>query len=89
MTTTGIKLDPQTLERLKSLAGAKDRSVHWLMKEAIGRYLIDEERFEREKSEDEARYQQFLDTGSHVSAEEMEAWFEQLAAESQRRSVSE
>lgn len=89
MTTTGIKLDAQTLERLKNLAEAKDRSVHWLMKEAIGRYLVDEERFEREKAEDEARYQRFLDTGSHVTAEEMDAWIDQLAGESQRRSVSE
>lgn len=89
MTTTGIKLDTQTLERLKNLAEAKDRSVHWLMKEAIGRYLVDEERFEREKAEDEARYQRFLDTGSHVTAEEMDAWIDQLAGESQRRSVSE
>ena len=88
MTTTGIKLDTETLERLKNLAGAKDRSVHWLMKEAIGRYLIDEERFEREKMEDETRYQRFLDTGSHVTADEMDVWFDQLAEESQRRSVS-
>jgi predicted transcriptional regulator len=88
MTTTGIKLDPQTLERLKNLAGAKDRSVHWLMKEAIGRYLIDEERFEREKSEDESRYQRYLDTGSHLSTEAMDTWFEQLAEESQRESAS-
>jgi predicted transcriptional regulator len=88
MTTTGIKLDAQTLERLKNLAEAKDRSVHWLMKKAIGRYLVDEERFEREKAEDEARYQRFLDTGSHVTAEEMDAWLDRLAAESQRRSVS-
>jgi predicted transcriptional regulator len=89
MTTTGIKLDAQTLERLKNLAEARDRSVHWLMKEAIGRYLVDEERFEREKAEDEARYQRFLDTGSHVTAEEMDAWLDHLAGESQRRSVSE
>lgn len=88
MSTTGIKLDEETLERLKILAGAKDRSVHWLMKEAIGRYLINEERYEREKSEDEARYQRFLDTGSHVTADEMDTWFDQLAEETQRRSVS-
>lgn len=88
MTTTGIKLDAQTLERLKNLAEAKDRSVHWLMKEAIGRYLVDEERFEREKAEDEARYQRFLDTGSHVTAKEMDVWLDNLAEESQRRSVS-
>jgi len=80
MTTTGIKLDPETHERLKHLAKAKDRSVHWLMKEAIGRYVTEEERFEHEKAEDESRYQSFLDTGAHVSSEEMVAFLEELDA---------
>lgn len=85
MTTTGIKLDPETHERLKHLAEARDRSVHWLMKEAIGRYLTEEERFEREKAEDQARYQHFLDTGAHVSDEEMIAFLDELGGQAQRK----
>lgn len=38
----------------------------------------DRERHEREKSEDEARYQHYLDTGQHISNEEMMAWFDRL-----------
>jgi predicted transcriptional regulator len=89
MTTTGIKLDEETRKRLQDLATAKDRSVHWLMKEAIGRYLAEEERFEREKAEDEARYQRFLDTGAHHSNEEMHAWFDELATQAQQRAEPE
>lgn len=84
MTTTGIKLEPETLDRLKTLAQIKDRSVHWLMKEAIGRYVAEEERFEREKAEDEARYQHFLDTGSHITDEVMTDWLEELDARAER-----
>ena len=83
MTTTGIKLDKDTHERLKSLAKAKDRTVHWLMKEAIGRYVTEEERYEREKVEDVERYQHYLDTGVHVTNEEMTAFFDELRKRAQ------
>ena len=43
-TTVGVKLDDETRTRLKRLGEIKDRSVHWLMKEAIGRYVEAEER---------------------------------------------
>lgn len=88
MTTTGIKLDPETHERLKHLAKVKDRSVHWLMKEAIGRYVAEEERFEREKAEDEVRYQHYLDTGSHVSNQDMAALLDGLDARIRRKAES-
>jgi len=38
-TTMGVKLDDDTRERLERVAEMKQRSVHWLMKDAIGRYL--------------------------------------------------
>lgn len=84
MSTTGVKLEPEILERLKNLAQVKDRSVHWLMKEAITRYVANEERFEREKAEDEARYQFFLDTGSHITNEVMADWLEELDRRAER-----
>ena len=79
MTTTGIKLDIETKDRLKYLAEVKRRSTHWLMKEAIGEYLIREERFEREKAEDDERYSHFLESGLHISEEAMNGWLDELA----------
>jgi predicted transcriptional regulator len=38
-TTMGVKLDEETRNRLKSLSTAKQRSAHWLMREAIREYL--------------------------------------------------
>jgi predicted transcriptional regulator len=42
-TTVTLKLDASSRERLKSLAITKKRSSHYLMKEAIERYLKAEE----------------------------------------------
>jgi len=81
MTTMGVKLDRETRDRLQKLGKARNRSSHWLMREAIRRYLEVEERYEQEKAEDQARYQAYLETGHHISHEDMLAWLDQLAAQ--------
>lgn len=78
-TTMGVKLDAETRARLKKLGEAKHRSPHWLMKEAIQQYLEVEERYEQEKAEDLARYQEYLDTGTHITPTDMLAWLDELA----------
>ena len=80
-TTMGIKLDRETRARLKKLGEARHRSSHWLMREAIRRYLEVEERYEQEKAEDQARYQAYLETGTHISHDDMRAWLDALAAQ--------
>ena len=69
--TQGVRLDSELQERLKWLAGRKDRSMNYLITQAIGRYLEDEERIEREKLEDQKRLNHFLDTGEHISHTQM------------------
>ena len=88
-TTMGVKLDDETRERLKRVSEMKRRSVHWLMKEAIRCYLENEEPFEQEKAEDLARYQAYLDTGRHISNDEMMAWMDELAQKAARKSPAE
>ena len=88
-TTMGVKVDEETRERLKRVAKMKDRSVHWLMKEALRRYLESEERFEQEKAEDLARFQAYLDTGRHISNDEMMSWLDELAQKAARKSLTE
>ncbi len=89
ITTMGVKLDDEIRARLKKLGQARNRSAHWLMKEAIRRYLDAEERFEREKAEDMARYQEYLDTGGHITNEDMMAWLDELAERADRKSRAE
>jgi predicted transcriptional regulator len=43
-TTVGVKLDDETRDRLKNLGEVKQRSVHWLMREAIQDYIEKEEK---------------------------------------------
>jgi len=85
VTTVGVKLDEETRDRLKKLGEARQRSAHWLMKEAITRYLDAEEHYEQEKVEDEARWQHYLDTGEHIAHEDLVAWLDELAEQVSRR----
>ena len=78
-TTIGVTLDEKTRKRLKKLGETKQRSLHWLMKEAIARYLETEERYELESGEDFARWQRHVDTGAALSHEEAKARLEALA----------
>lgn len=77
--TQAIKLEPEVRERLQQLGELKKRSPHFLMKEAITLYLEREERFEREKQEDSARYERYQLTGEAISDEAATAWLEDLA----------
>lgn len=72
-TTQGIKLDDTTTERLKMLASQRKRTAHWLMREAIADYLEREERYEREKQEDQARWENYVLTGRAIPEAEAEA----------------
>jgi predicted transcriptional regulator len=79
-TTIGLKLDDETRNRLQRLGEARDRSPHWLMKTAITQFLDREERIEQERLEDEARWQRWVETGTHIDHDEMTAWLDGLAA---------
>ena len=46
---TGVKLEPAVKSRLEELGKLKQRSMHWLMKEAISQYLEHEEATEKLK----------------------------------------
>jgi len=70
-TTLGVKIDLGTRDRLRSLGEKRDRTTHWLVREAIARYLVDEEQYEQERAEDEARWRDYMESGRFVSSEEV------------------
>ena len=41
-----VKLDQDTRDRLKRLADAKDRSTHWMLREAVAQFVDREEKRE-------------------------------------------
>ena len=57
MITKVVKLESDIKERLDRLGSSRDRSPHWLMKEAITRYLDEEEYNEQLKQETLGRWQ--------------------------------
>lgn len=84
-TSQGIKLDDKTRERLKQLGEKRDRSPHWLMREAIDQYLQKEENYEREKSEDMSRWENYLLTGKTLDNEVVEERLHELANKHPRK----
>ena len=77
--TLGVKLDPATQKRLKTLGAAKDRSPHWLVRTAVAHYLDAQERELKEKREDDARWAAYLDTHLAYDGADVEKWLENLA----------
>ena len=88
-TTVGVKLDEATRARLKNLGEVKQRSPHWLMCEAIDRYLDAEEQYEKERMEDQERWERYVETGRHLSLEEMRTRLKALASQAEELSRSE
>ncbi|MCK5799415.1 MAG: CopG family ribbon-helix-helix protein [Deltaproteobacteria bacterium] len=71
---TSVKLDEDTRHRIESLAKAKRRTPHWMMREAILQYIDREEKRESFKQDALAAWQEYQETGLHASASEAEKW---------------
>jgi predicted transcriptional regulator len=76
--TTSLKLDPKTKERVQRLASARRRSSHWVMREAIEQYMEREEKREQFRQDALAAWTHYQTTGRHAAAEEAEAWLTKL-----------
>ena len=84
-TTMGVKLDKETRARLKALGSSRDRTPHYLMKQAINQFLEREEAYEAEKQEDLQRWERYQATGEYVSHDDAKAHFERLVAKARNQ----
>lgn len=75
-----VKLDPQVRDRIKALAAARDRSAHWMMREAIAQYVEREERREGLRRDALRAWHAYETTGQHVAGDEADAWLARLEA---------
>jgi predicted transcriptional regulator len=80
LSTTSLKLDSATKERVQRLALARRRSPHWLMREAVEQYVEREERREQLRQDALAAWDGYQATGLHVTAGEADAWLAKLEA---------
>ena len=83
MSTSGVKLEDDIKQRLKSLGEKMDRSPHWLMKDAIETYLADKERYWKEREEDMQAWQNYVVTGDGIPQEQVEGWLESIGTENE------
>ena len=73
-----IKIDEDIKVRIKRLAGARQRTAHWLMREAITQYVEREEKRESFRQDTLKAWEAFRSTGQHVTADEADAWMSKL-----------
>ncbi|RNF72398.1 ribbon-helix-helix protein, CopG family [Marinomonas rhizomae] len=72
----GVRLDKQLESRLSALAAKTQRSKSFLAKEALTRYIEEEERKQRENELTMARWEEYQETGGAISNDTMTEWLE-------------
>ena len=69
-----LKLDDDLRKRVGDLALAKDRSPHWIMRQAIEDYVTRQQSREDFKSEALKAWRDYKETGLHITGEEVFDW---------------
>lgn len=80
---TSVKLDADLTDRLKRLAGSRQRTPHALMREAIREYVDREEARESFKEEALASWTAFRETGRHLTGDELRDWLKTWGSDAQ------
>ena len=75
-----VKLDHDLRVRVEHLAQARQRSMHWVMREAIQQYVEHEEKREAFRQSGIRAWNEYQATGLHVSLDEADAWLARLEA---------
>ena len=73
-----IKIDEDIKARVKRLAEARQRSPHWLMREAITQYVEREEGRDAFRRDALVAWEAYRASGLHVTAGEADAWLADL-----------
>ena len=73
-----VKIDDTLKGRIQNLANARQRSPHWIMREAIARYVEQEEARDAMRQAAVAAWEDYQVTGLHATFEEADAWLAEL-----------
>ena len=71
---TSVKLDDDLKCRIQNLAESRQRSPHWIMREAIRDYVEREEARDSFKREALASWEAYQETGRHLTGQELHDW---------------
>lgn len=69
-----VKLDDDMRQRIQALAESKQRSAHWIMREAIRGYVEKEEARASLIADADAAMEHYRETGLHVTHAEVTEW---------------
>ena len=73
-----VKIDDLLKSRVQQLAATRKRSSHWIMREAIARYVEQEEARETAKQAAISAWDGYQQTGLHATFDEADAWLAEL-----------
>lgn len=73
-----IKLDETDRDRIATLATAKKRTPHYLMKEAILEYVKKEEARQNFITAAQASFEHYKQTGQHITLDEFNTWVDKV-----------
>ncbi|MDR2240773.1 MAG: ribbon-helix-helix protein, CopG family [Zoogloeaceae bacterium] len=76
--TLSVKLDNAMRDRIKNLADIQQRTTHWVMRQAITQYVEREEKREAFRQATLAAWQEYQETGLHVTGDEADNWLAEL-----------
>jgi predicted transcriptional regulator len=71
---TSIKLEDGLINRIQNLANLRNRSPHWIMRQAINDYVEREETRESFKQEALNSWKSYKETGQHLTGQEVKDW---------------
>ncbi len=71
---TSVKLDDDLNGRVRQLATLRQRTPHWVMREAIRQYVEREEARESFRQEAMESWAAYQETGQHLTRQEVRDW---------------
>lgn len=80
----GVRLGEQLEKRLNALAAKTHRSKSFLAKEALTRYVEEEERKQRENELAMARWEEYQESGETVNNEAMMDWLDSWGTDEEK-----
>ena len=80
---SSVKIDDELKGRVQNLANLRHRSSHWIMREAITRYVEREEARESFKQEALASWTAYRETGRHLTGQEVRTWLNTWGTEAE------
>jgi predicted transcriptional regulator len=71
-----LRLDADLRERLNKIADVQKRSAHALARDAVSRYVAQEEKGAQWNASCQASLDEYKETGLHITHEELNSWLD-------------